>query len=364
MELLLNEQQVLLRDAAAKLGAARGGPKRARQLRDARAGIDADAWKEIVAAGWLSALVAEERGGLGLGAFDLALALEETGKQVVMTPLTEAASAVWALAEAGAAADQAMQEKLVVPASSPPGQSYGGESAVRLNGDTLSGSLSFVPFADKADAFLVVANEGPATALCLVPRATGGVSVATTHNVDGSTSSRLVFDRVALSADQAIAKGGKAEAIAAKMNELLLLGTAVELLGTAQAALDITLAYIKLREQFGKPIGSFQALQHRAVNCYVDAELNRSLIFAVLAAWDAGTCHPAMVPAAKARASRCALDTVRAALQLHGAIGYTDEHDIGIYYKRAVALAAKYGNEITHAGRFSELTMPAGRTEG
>jgi alkylation response protein AidB-like acyl-CoA dehydrogenase len=285
-----------------------------------------------------------------------------------MTPLTEAASAVWALAEAGAAVDQAMQSKLVVPASRPPGQGYTqsdlGEPAVRLDGSTLSGLLSFIPFAEKADAFLVVANEGPATALCLVPRATAGLSVATTHNVDGSTSSKLVFDRATLSADQIIAKGGKAEAIAAKMNELLLLGTAVELLGTAEAALDITLAYIKLREQFGKPIGSFQALQHRAVNCYVDAELNRSLIFAVLAARDAGTCHPAMVSAAKARASRCALDTVRAALQLHGAIGYTDEHDIGIYYKRTVALAAKYGNEITHVGRFSELTMPAGRAEG
>ncbi|MBX9823588.1 MAG: acyl-CoA/acyl-ACP dehydrogenase [Xanthobacteraceae bacterium] len=359
MELLLNEQQVLLRDAAAKLGAVRGGPRRARQLRDERAGIDADAWKEIVAAGWLSALVSEDRGGLGLGAFDLALALEETGKQVVMTPLIEAAAAVWALAEAGADPDQAMQGKLIVPASGPPGQSYDGTTdGVRLDGGTLSGSLSFVPFADQAEAFVVTADEGAAAALCLVPRATKGLSIATTHNVDGSTSSRLVFDRAALPAGQVIAKGGKAEAIAAKTNELLLLGTAVELLGTAQAALDITLAYIKLREQFGKPIGSFQALQHRAVNCYVDAELNRSLIFAVLAAWDAGTCHPAMVAAAKARASRCALDTVRAALQLHGAIGYTDEHDIGIYYKRAVALAAKYGNEITHAGRFSELTMP------
>jgi alkylation response protein AidB-like acyl-CoA dehydrogenase len=368
VELLLNEQQVLLRDAAAKLGAAKGGPRRARRLRDARTGIDADAWKDIVAAGWLSALVAEDRGGLGLGAFDLALALEETGKQVVMTPLIEAASAVWALAEAGAATDQALQGKVVVPASRPPGQSYmqsylGGTAGVRLDGGTLSGSLSFVPFADRADAFLVVANAGPAAALCLMPREIAGLTIATTHNVDGSTSSRLAFDRVALPAGEIVAQGGKAQSIATKMDELLLLGTAVELLGTAQAALDITLAYIKLREQFGKPIGSFQALQHRAVNCYVDAELNRSLIFAVLAAWDAGTCHPAMVAATKARASRCALDTVRAALQLHGAIGYTDEHDIGIYYKRAVALATKYGNEITHVGRFSELTMPAGATE-
>ncbi len=365
MELLLNEQQVLLRDAAAKLGVARGGPRRARHLRDARAGMDADAWKAIVAAGWLSALVAEDRGGLGLGVFDLALALEETGKHVMMTPLIEAASAIWALANASAKADQAMQSRLIVPVTRPPGQDYQGETpGVRLDGGTLSGSLSFVSFADVADAFLVVADDNSPTTLCLVPRATEGISVATILNVDGSTSSRLVFDQVRLSPDQVVAKGDKAQAIAAKMDELLLLGTAVELLGTAQAALDMTLGYIKLREQFGKPIGSFQALQHRAVNCYVDAELNRSLIFAVLAAWDAGTCHPAMISAAKARASRCALDTVRAALQLHGAIGYTDEHDIGIYYKRAVALAAKYGNEITHVGRFSELTMPASGTGG
>ena len=106
MELLLNEQQVLLRDAAAKLGASKGGPRRARTLRDAKAGIDAEAWKQIVEAGWLSALVAEDRGGLGLGIFDLALALEEIGKQVVMAPLTEQASAVWALAQAGASVER------------------------------------------------------------------------------------------------------------------------------------------------------------------------------------------------------------------------------------------------------------------
>jgi alkylation response protein AidB-like acyl-CoA dehydrogenase len=360
VELLLNEQQVLLRDAAAKLGASKGGPRRARTLRDAKAGIDADAWKQIVEAGWLSALVSEERGGLGLGIFDLALALEEIGKQVVMAPLTEQASAVWALAQAGASVSDAMQSKLVVPAALPPAQSYGGAAAKpRLDGRTLSGSLPFVPFASAAEAFLVTANEGNTMALCLVPRTAKGVSIATAHNVDGSTSSELRFNQVEIPADQVVAQGAKARAIADKMEELLQLGTAAELLGTAQAALDITLAYIKLREQFGKQIGSFQALQHRAVNCYVDVELNRSLIFAVLAAWDAGACHPAMVSAVKARIGRCALDTVRAALQLHGAIGYTDEHDIGIYYKRAVALAAKYGNEITHVGRFSELTMPA-----
>ena len=136
-----------------------------------------------------------------------------------------------------------------------------------------------------------------------------------------------------------------------------MLGAAVELIGLASEALDVTLDYIKLRQQFGRPIGSFQVLQHRAVNGFIDIELNRSLVYRVLAAYDAGEHHPAMVAAAKARASRCALEIVRGALQMHGAIGYTEEHDIGLYYKRAIALAARYGGELGHTARFSELTL-------
>lgn len=361
MELLLNEQQVLLRDAAAKLGAAHGGAKRARLLRLAQAGMDQKAWNEIVEAGWLSALASEEAGGLGLGAFDLALALEETSKTVMMTPLIEAACAIWAIAEARG--DLHHTTSLVVPATSPPAQGFNGRQEVRLNDGMLEGVISFVPFADHAEAFVVGAIADGVATLCLVPRSLDGLTIETIHNVDGSTSSTLTFTHARIGEAQVLARGEKAAAIEAKMHELLSLGASVELLGVAQAALDMTLDYIKLRQQFGKPIGSFQAIQHRAVNCYVDLELNRSLIYAVLSAWDAGAAHPAMVSAVKARLSRCGLDTVRAALQLHGAIGYTDEHDIGVYYKRAVALAAKYGNEITHAGRFSALTTSLSATQ-
>ncbi len=136
-----------------------------------------------------------------------------------------------------------------------------------------------------------------------------------------------------------------------------MLGAAIELVGLAAAALDVTLDYIKLRQQFGKPIGSFQVLQHRAVNGFIDIELNRSLAYRVLAAYDAGEHHPAMVSAVKARASRGALEITRAALQMHGAIGYTEEHDIGLYYKRALALAARYGGELGQTSRFSALTL-------
>ena len=369
MDLLLTEEQALLRDAAAKLAASKGGPRRARVLRDAAIEIDQDAWTEMIEAGWLSAMVAEEDGGLGLGIFDLALALEETGKQIVMTPLAENASAIWAVMNATDRTHPArarIESKIVVPATSLPGQRYDDAATVSFDprASSLSGAVSFVPFGRSSDLFLVDANAAGETVLCLVSRDAAGLSITTTPNVDGSTSSTLRFSHTSVSSEDIVARGEAAATTVIAMQERLVLGTAAELLGVAQAAHDMTVGYAKLREQFGKPIGSFQALQHRMVDCYVDAELNRSLLFRVLSAWDDDTGHPAMVPAVKARLGKCALKTVRTALQLHGAIGYTDEDDIGIYYKRGVALAAKYGNEMTHVGRFSDLTLPAQRAAG
>jgi alkylation response protein AidB-like acyl-CoA dehydrogenase len=369
MDLLLNAEQVLFRDAAQKLGTSKGGPRRARTLRDAGTAIDAVAWGEMVQAGWLSALVEEQHDGLGLGIFDLAIALGETGRQIVMTPLVEVASAIWAVTSAAGRTHPALvaiQSKMIVPATTVPGQDFNGSAGATFDSQasTLSGEVSFVPFGASADGFLVEADTGNSTVLCLVSRNAPGLGIATRPNVDGSTSSTLTFSGVKVTDDEIVARGHTAAKIVAAMQELLVLGTAAELLGVADAALDMTLSYLKLREQFGKQIGSFQALQHRVVNCYVDNELNRSLLFKVLSAWDDGVSHPAMVSAVKARVGKGALNTVRAALQLHGAIGYTDEHDIGIYHKRAVALAAKYGNEITHVGRFSNLTTPSQPTVG
>jgi hypothetical protein len=363
MDLLLNPEQTLLRDAATRL-AAKAGPRRARELRNAATEIDRTAWSEMIDAGWLAALVPEKDGGLGLGLFDLALALEETGKQIVMAPLIEAAAAICAVTQATDAthpARAAIAAKTVVPATALPGQRYDSVAtpALDANAMTLSGTVSFVAFAPSADLFLVDATAGGEAILCLVRRDAPRLAIATTPNVDGSTSSTLTFSRVAVADGDIVARGAAAAAAVTKMQELLVLGTSAELLGVAEAALDATLAYTKLREQFGKKIGSFQALQHRMVDCYVDAELNRSLLFQVLSAWDDDRSHSAMVSAVKARVGKGALKTVRTALQLHGAIGYTDEHDIGVTYKRAVALAAKYGNEITHVGRFSGLTLAA-----
>jgi alkylation response protein AidB-like acyl-CoA dehydrogenase len=372
VELLLNEQQNLLAETAARLCADFGGPKRLRALNSAGAETDKEAWRGLIGAGWLSTVVAERHGGSGLGAFDFALVAEQAGKQLLQVPLVEAAAAARTLSMAasdGASPSAILSEllagtRVIVPATTASFWSYvDGPSPVSFDAkaSSLGGTTPFVPFAQSADAFMIAVESRPEAIVCIVPRDAPGITVTTGRNVDGSASSTLVLDRVL--PQSIIATGATARQLTLELQEFLMLGAGVELLGLAAAALDVTLDYIKLRQQFGRPIGSFQVLQHRAVNSFVDIELNRSLAYRVISAFDAGEHDRAMVSAVKARTSRCALEIIRGALQMHGAIGYTDEHDIGLYYKRAIALAARYGNELHHTGRFSDLTLGAPRAE-
>ena len=183
------------------------------------------------------------------------------------------------------------------------------------------------------------------------------VTLNTVHNVDGSTSSELVMNGALVEESQVMARGEMAQTLTDCLYDLLAITSGAALVGVSAMALDMTLEYIKFRQQFGKALGSFQALQHRAADCFVDIELNRSLVYRVSATYDAGEAHRAMAAAVKSRTSRVALAVTRNALQLHGAIGYTDEHDIGLYYKRAITLASLYGNDINQAARFSALTL-------
>jgi alkylation response protein AidB-like acyl-CoA dehydrogenase len=271
----------------------------------------------------------------------------------MMVPLAEAAAAAWVLSRSGAdnaaLAELLDGSRLIVPATRPSAWGLGG--GLSRDADALAGAVPFVPFAPSADGFLVATS----TLVCLVERAAAGVTVDTKTQVDGTTASMVRFTDT--TPTQVIARGADAQRLTASLQDFLAFAAGAELLGLAAGAHEITLDYIKLRQQFGRPIGSFQVLQHRAVDGFIDVELNRSLLYRVLAAFDAGEHHPAMPSAVKARTSRAALVATRAALQMHGAVGYTDTHDIGLYYKRALALAARYGGELDHTARFSELTL-------
>ncbi len=363
MELLLNEQQTLLADTAVRLCRDAGGPKRARAVRDGKLETDAEAWQQAIRAGWPGILVSEQHGGSALGLFDAALAVEEAGKRLLMVPHVEAMAAAWIVSRAspgeaalGLLADHIEGRKLIVPATEAAHWRFGqGGSSGPVNFDertsSLSGTIAFVPFASSADFFLVASGA----VVALVDAAAKGVTRHSHANVDGSTAGTVLLDHVAVGEGLILARGDAAARLSADLQDALTLLTGVELLGLATEAHAITMEYIKIRQQFGRPIGSFQALQHRAVNGFIDIELNRSLVYRVLAEFDHGQHHAAMVPAVKSRTSRVASEVVRAALQLHGAVGYTDSSDIGLYYKRAIALAARYGGELNHMAHFSQL---------
>jgi alkylation response protein AidB-like acyl-CoA dehydrogenase len=234
----------------------------------------------------------------------------------------------------GAVASLIAGERIIVPALDADGWSFR-QSAARVPAFAMSATD------------LLIESSG---ALCILPSRNAGMNII--PNVDGSHAATIgAHDDAGI-----IAHGSEAKSLATKLGDLLALGSAIELLGLCESALALALEHVKTRRQFGQPLGSFQALQHRLADNFVDLELNRSLLYRVCVAWDAGGALPAMIAAAKARAARVASEIMRNTLQLHGAIGYTDEHDIGILWKHVLALSARYGNELTQAARFARLT--------
>ncbi|MFM9968585.1 MAG: acyl-CoA dehydrogenase family protein [Burkholderiales bacterium] len=364
MEPILSEPQSLMRETAVRLCKDHGGPKRARELRNAGTEMDIPAWMEILRSGWLLAAVKEEAGGLGMGMFDICLAMEEAGKQLLMVPFAEVACVAHILGKIGPRAEiqfRAIQDGLQILVPALPQEGWGNVGSAyptaKFEGGSwyLNGRLRHVGFAKTAQAYFVAASVGDEIMLCMVLKHL--VELKTVFNVDGSTSSELVMKDALVEQSQVMARGEEARVLLENLEDLLAITTGAALVGVSSQALDMTLEYIKFRQQFGKALGSFQALQHRAADCFVDIELNRSLVYRVAASYDAHAAHRAMAAAVKARTSRVALAVTRNALQLHGAIGYTDEHDIGLYYKRAITLAALYGNDINQTARFSALTL-------
>jgi alkylation response protein AidB-like acyl-CoA dehydrogenase len=290
-------------------------------------------------------MVPEARGGLGLGAVEFYIALEQAGRHALMTPLLEAvaiAGLFGALGETPQALAAVLDgERIIAPALDADGWTFRGGGPL----------LTRVPaFASAAHDFLVEADD----VLCLLAHPRRGLAL--TANVDGSRSARITSSDAAV----VIARGEEATMLGARLGDLLALGSAIELLGLCESALALALEHVKTRRQFGQPLGSFQALQHRLADNFVDLELNRSLLHRICVAWDQDALQPAMIAGAKARAVRVTTEIMRNALQLHGAIGYTDEHDIGILWKHALALSARYGNELTQAARFWRLTAGEG----
>ena len=230
------------------------------------------------------------------------------------------------------------------------------------DGWRLSGEKLQVLDGAVADAWIVSArisgevDDSDGVALFLVPSDAAGVTVTSQHRVDSRAAAIVAFDDVAVAADALVGEAGQGAALLERVVDIATAGLCAEMLGSMSEAFDRTLQYLKDRKQFGVPIGSMQALKHRAAELFIEIELARSCTMAAVRALDAGAPDAMrLVSLAKVRCSDAGMLAANEAIQMHGGIGMTDEHEIGFFLKRARAAEMSLGDAAWHRDRWARL---------
>jgi acyl-CoA dehydrogenase len=316
--------------------------------------------------GWLGLQIPEQYGGLGLGFFDLCVILEESGRELMPEPfLSTLLLGTQTLLLGGTDA----QKKALLPgiAAGETLVSVGYEEAPPAgstmvaresrNGFELHGEKIQVLDGHLADRIIVSAvtsNQG--LTLFVLDPACSGVTVTRQFRLDGLNAAIVRLDGVSVTRDAIVGEVDAGRQLLQAVLDRASTGLAAQMLGASEQAFSDTIEYIKQREQFGVPIGSFQALQHRAVSVYIDIALTRSVVLAASRAIDSAPDEvPRLASLAKAMASETFVHTTKEAIQMHGGIGVTDEHDIGLYFKRAHAAYMMLGKPSHHRQRWAEL---------
>ena len=375
MDFELTAEQKMLSEQAASFAKKSSPVERFRKLRSTAErdvvenGWENKVWKEMAGLGWLGLFFPESVGGMGMRFFDAALVVEKLG--TTLTPEPVIASAIVAGTAVWKSASTAQAKKLLEPmiegktSLALAWMERAGRYDVRAvatkgekNGNrfAITGDKIFVENGHAADTLIVSAKTPGGLALFAVPKGTKGLSIQRIKTMDGKAAARVHLENVEVDADALLGELG--EKAARALDAAMDFGAAAacaEGLGIASTVLDMTVAYLKTRKQFGVPIGSFQALQHRAVDMFVEVELLRStMILAAIKADDENAEErKRAISIAKAQLAVGGKLVVQQAVQLHGGIGITDEHDVGLYFKRMSVLNASYGDEEHHLSRYT-----------
>ena len=374
MPLFLSEEQTKLRDAARDFVGEQAPVSHLRSLRDADdpTGFSRDLWRSFGEMGFNGILIPEDQGGLGLGAVEAGVVLEEIGRNLTPSPfLPTAIGAVTAL-NGGAAAHRErwfpaiLSGEAVAALAIDEGPKHQPErTAMRAersgNGFRLTGAKQFVAGGHVADLLIVAARtagapgEEDGITLFAVEKDAANLHADPRRLADSSLAARLRFDGVEVDADAVIGEVDGGAATLRRMLGHVRAGASSELLGVGGGAMDMTVSYLKERKQFGVRIGAFQALQHRAAHLYSEMEVARAATLKAQQMLDAGDAKAdAAVSIAKAMTGMATTLAVQEGVQMHGGIGMTDEYDIGFYMKRARVLAEAYGDVGYHADRLAE----------
>ena len=365
MDLVVTEEQRMLEQAARDFVAGRSSLKRARA-----GAMSRELWKEMAALGWLGLLIPEEHGGSALGYRYLMVVMEQLGRGLMPEPmLSTVVLGAGAILLGGSSSQRALLpsvakgETLLSLAYQEP-HSRWSLTAIETTADArggvfvLRGEKSHVMGGVAADHFVVSAQHGGGLGLFVVPAKAKGVHVEALHRLDGRDAATLKLEGVEVGANAALGAPDGAQWILERVIDAGAIALSAEMLGSMNAALSMTLEYLKTRVQFGVPIGSFQALQHRAARMYAETELARSAVMYAHALLDERAPASEIARAAcvaKAKCSEAGMLVAHEAVQMHGGIGMTDEHDVGLFLKRARVAEMTFGDAAFYRDRFARL---------
>lgn len=377
MALVLNEEQLMLKEAAAGFLAENASIAALRTLRDSEdpQGYDASVWQEMAQMGWAGIPVPEAYGGLDYGYTGLGIVLEEMGRNLSISPL-QASILVCATAIARMGSDAQKESLLPALASGEltmalalqegnhhaPHKTAATATAT-ADGFEISGRKVLVADAHVADKFIVVARtageagDDQGLSLFLVDADAAGVSSERVTMVDSRNSGNVEFDKVSVGADQLLGELDGGYGPLQRVLDIANIGLSAELLGLSLECFERTMEYLKERKQFGEVIGSFQGLQHRAALMFAELELARSIVIKALQAIDNDDDRlSSLASACKAKLCEVATLVTNEGIQMHGGIGMTDEYDIGFFIKRARVAQQTFGDYNYHLDRFARLS--------
>jgi len=355
--------------------------KQLRPLRDSDCpdGFSHALWKQMAELGFTGLLVDESDGGLGMGHVEAGIVLEEIGRNLTPSPfLTSSVMAASALKHAsdelrGRYLPGLVSGDSVFAVAIDEGPKHNPQAiAMRAeksgNGFKLSGTKDFVIHGASADMIVVAARtsgsdtDEDGITLFAVPKDAANMSHQPVRLVDSSMATHTRFDGVELDGDAVIGEVDGGREVLNRVLRAGRVGAAAEGVGVARGAMDMTVDYLKQRKQFGRLIGEFQALQHRAAHLYSEVEIARAAVIKAQQLLDAAeksgefASTDLMVSVAKAKVAKAAGLAVKEGVQMHGGIGMTDEYDVGLYMKRDRALQEFLGDYYYHVERVAELS--------
>lgn len=371
----LSEEQRMLRDAAAEWVRDNAPVASFRKLRerDPEIGYFPELYAEMAQLGWTGILIPERYGGSEFGCVGMGLVLEQLGRQLVASPLVSSAVAAASALVLGGS-DAQRQRWLPGIASGEVVATLAVDEGIRhtpraltaratrtADGWRLDGVKRPVLHGMGADLLVTAARVAPSGAageikLFVVESGAAGLRRTRLHELEPRGAAIVEFDGVAVKDTDVLDATGQAEYLLDRVLDRARACMAMEMLGAAQQAFETTLEHLKTRVQFGQVIGAFQALQHRAAVLYGELELTRSAVETALRALDDDSdSAPAQVSLAKALAGETFRRIAAEMIQLHGGIGMTEEHDAGLYFKRARATDVSYGDVAFHRERYGVL---------